>query len=109
MDIFDLNSTEEREMMPGLHVKMMHSKNMTLAFWRIEKGAVLPEHDHPHEQIATINKGELELTVDGDVKVLTAVMVATIPGGASHSAVALTDCEMVDAFAPVREDLKQGN
>jgi quercetin dioxygenase-like cupin family protein len=66
----------------------------------------LPSHAHPHEQLTTVLSGELELTVGGEVRVLRAGMVAFIPGGVPHSARALTACEVMDVFHPVRDDYR---
>ena len=65
MSFLDLDEIEQREQIPGYHVRMVHSATMTFAHWSIEAGAVLPEHSHPHEQVATILEGEFELTIAG--------------------------------------------
>ena len=77
---------------------------MTFAYWRVEPGAAVPEHDHPHEQVVNMLEGELALTVAGEEMLLRAGDVVTIPGGVRHSARALTDdCRVLDVFSPVRE------
>ena len=48
-----------------------------------------------------------ELTIEGETQVLMAGCVGVIPGGAMHSGRALTDCRIIDAFHPVREDYRQ--
>ena len=50
--------------------------------------------------------GELELMVDGTRHTLRAGDVYAIPGNVTHSARALTDCRVLDVFAPVREDYR---
>ncbi len=95
-----------QELMPGFKGKLMHMETMTIAYWEIDKGSVLPEHHHPHEQTANVISGELELTVGGETRVLTFGEVATIPGDVPHSGKALTDCVVIDVFSPVREDYR---
>lgn len=102
----DINSIKLQEPLPGLKVRFVHSKNMTLAFWQIDEGAVLPNHNHPHEQVSMVTKGEFELTIDSDTQVVKPGMVAVIPSNAFHSAKALTYCEVTDVFYPIREDYK---
>ena len=88
----------------GLNGKIVHTSAATIVFWKIDEGALLPEHDHPQEQIAYVDKGELELTVAGVVHVLKPGMVLVIPGGTRHSARAITAVEMTDVFTPGRDD-----
>lgn len=95
-----------REVVPGFHGQFVHGEQVTLAHWQIDKGAILREHAHPHEQITWVLEGRLSLTVGGETRVLEAGGVAVIPGGVLHSGQALTPCRVVDAFYPVREDYR---
>jgi quercetin dioxygenase-like cupin family protein len=61
-------------------------------------------HQHVHEQITYIIEGELSMIIDGQSCLLTQGMYHVIPSGTLHSAVAKTDCKVIDAFSPVRED-----
>jgi quercetin dioxygenase-like cupin family protein len=79
---------------------------MTLAYWDIDEGAVLPEHGHVHEQVAQVIEGEFSLTVEGQTARLGPGLVAVIPSGARHSGRALTRCRIIDAFSPVRDDYR---
>ena len=62
---------------------------MTFAWWRIDEGAEVPEHSHPHEQVVNVLEGELSLTIAGEEHVLHAGDVVAIPGGVRHAARAL--------------------
>jgi quercetin dioxygenase-like cupin family protein len=106
MPFLNLHELEEKQIAPGFRGRFVHSESMTFAYWDIEAGAVLPEHSHPHEQVASIIEGELELTVNGEAKVLRpgSVAVAIIPSDATHSGRAITSCRVIDVFYPVRED-----
>lgn len=90
----------------GLTGTIAHGTGMTLASWSFSSGTSLPEHTHPHEQIALVVEGELQLTIDGTPYHLKAGDTAVIPGDVPHAARALTACRVVDAFQPVREDLQ---
>ncbi|MCF6278097.1 MAG: cupin domain-containing protein [Anaerolineales bacterium] len=106
MPFITLSAIEEKEPVPGFHGRFVHSENNTCAYWRIEEGATLPEHAHPHEQVTTVTEGQLSLTVGGETRVLDAGTVAVIPGGVPHSGRAGTNCRVVDIFYPVREEYR---
>ncbi|MEA1981058.1 MAG: cupin domain-containing protein [candidate division Zixibacteria bacterium] len=106
MTFYNLDNIEERELIPGFRVKMIHTKNMTMAYWKIRAGSILPEHSHVHEQVTNIIKGELELSIDGVKRVLIPGHPAVIPSEVLHEGKAITDCEVIDIFYPIREDYK---
>lgn len=106
MTVHELESLPERELWPGFVAKMVHSETMTLAFWRIEAGAELPEHEHPHEQVLHLMEGSLELTIEGETARLEPGAVAVIPSNARHGARTLRACRILDVFHPVREDYR---
>lgn len=106
MGFINLSDIEEKELVPGLHVRFVHTQNMTLAYWDIEAGAAMPEHSHRHEQVVNVIEGEVEYTLGGEVKIMKKNEVAVIPGNVLHSGKAVTDCKLIDVFYPVREDYK---
>jgi quercetin dioxygenase-like cupin family protein len=106
MAFIALENIEPREIVPGYRARFVHGDNLTLAYWEVDPGAELPEHSHPHEQIANVLEGEFELIVDGEKRVLVPGQVAVIPGNLPHSGRALTACRLLDAFQPAREDYR---
>jgi len=102
----DLNSIEEKEIIPGFFVRFVHSENMTIAYWNIKAGSSLPAHSHTHEQVASIIEGEFELTVDANLHLLKPNDVFVIPSEVPHSGKAITDCKIIDTFYPVRKDYR---
>lgn len=107
MTIVDLSQIEEREIVPGFHARFLHSEHMTLAYWRIEAGASLPEHAHPHEQVTNLLEGEFEFEVDGALSTLRPGSAVVIPGNVRHQGRALSDCRILDIFYPVRDDYRR--
>ena len=101
-----LDDLPEKEIVPGFHARFVHSENMTLAYWRIEAGAALPQHAHPHEQVLNLLEGEFEATVAGETFHLTPGSVSVIPGNVPHSGKALTACRIIDVFYPVRSEYR---
>ena len=104
MPYIDLNHIDSKEIIPGYRAVFVHSDNVTLAYWTIERGAEMPEHHHPHEQVANVIEGAFELTMEGETKRLQPGTVAVIPSNAVHSGTAITDCRILDVFYPIRED-----
>jgi quercetin dioxygenase-like cupin family protein len=101
-----LSDRPEKEPVPGYKVRFVHGEHMTLAYWRIEAGAVLSPHSHPHEQVSSVIEGKLELTIEGETRILGPGSVGVIAPNARHAARAITDCRVIDAFYPVREDYR---
>lgn len=106
--VFDWDKVPESEPIPGFHGRVVHSDSMTFVLWRIDAGARLPEHAHIHEQVAFVLEGTFEITVEGETRQMRPGLVGTIPSNARHSGRAVTDCRILDAFQPVREDYRDG-
>ncbi|WP_119067118.1 cupin domain-containing protein [Aggregatilinea lenta] len=101
-----LSDQKAREIVPGFYGKFVHTDRMTVSYWTIDAGALLPEHRHPHEQITTVIEGQLELTVAGETQVLGPLEIAVIPGDTVHAGRAVTDCLVIDVFQPARDDYR---
>ncbi|HEX9653067.1 MAG TPA: cupin domain-containing protein [bacterium] len=106
MPIIQLDQREEREIVPGFKARFVHTNNVTLAYWQIKAGSALPQHSHHHEMVVNVIDGKLELTIDGESQIIEPGRIAIIPSHVRHSARALTDCQVIDVFYPVREDYK---
>lgn len=106
MPFVSTDNLDRSEELPGFLGAFLHSDNMTVASWSVEAGSTFPEHAHPHEQISIVVEGEFELTLDGETDVLEPGRIAVIPADAPHSGRAVTDCEIIDVFSPVREDYR---
>jgi len=106
MPFIQLDNQPLREIFPGFEVHFVHSANLTFAHWKIKAGAHLPKHAHPHEQVVNMIDGEFELTIAGETRRLGPASVAIIPSNTPHSGRAITDCRIIDAFYPIREDYR---
>lgn len=95
-----------KEIFKGFHARLVHTGKMTIAHLRIDAGAALPEHHHPHEQVTNVLSGEWEMTVGGETQLCTAGTSVVIPSNTPHSGRALTECIVIDVFQPEREDYK---
>ncbi|RYY56279.1 MAG: cupin domain-containing protein [Chitinophagaceae bacterium] len=95
-----------RELVPGINGYYRHGAAMTLGLVLIDKGTSLPMHQHPHEQITYMIKGELEMQIGDETVLLTPGSVQVIPSNVLHGATAHSDCELIDVFNPIREDYR---
>ena len=102
----NLATIASKEIMPGLHGKLVHTKTMSLVFWEVEKDAAVPEHHHVHEQIMHVMEGEFEFTLNGETKVYRSGDIVPIASNVPHSGRAITPCKLMDVFSPVREEYK---
>lgn len=93
------------DMLPGIRRQTIATgEKGVLVKFMLAAGAVIPPHQHLHEQMGYLLSGRLEFTVDDQVDVAVAGDSWTIPGGAMHSVIVLAEAELVEWFAPVRED-----
>jgi len=83
-------------------------KNEMLVYFKLQKGAVIPEHHHPSEQITYILKGHVIVYSSGKEFHLKSGDVLAIPPNVPHRFVALEDTIDIDVFSPIREDWLKG-
>lgn len=102
----NLTTIPSKEIMPGYHGKMIHTENMSIAFWEVEEGAEVPEHSHMNEQVMQVLEGTFEFTLEGDTKEYLPGDLVVIAPYKKHSGKALTPCKLMDVFSPVREEYK---
>jgi quercetin dioxygenase-like cupin family protein len=106
MPIVKIASLSARQILPGAAGRYVHTEKMTLGVVDLDAGAVVPPHQHPHDQFSYVLDGRVEFTVGTEKNVMETGTCAVIPGGTPHSARALTACRILDTFAPVRDDYR---
>jgi quercetin dioxygenase-like cupin family protein len=89
----------------GISAQFVTGSRIMFSFVRLAPGAVMPAHNHRHEQLGYVIEGSMKLTIDQEERDLQPGEAYTIPGGVTHSAVAGPNGSFVlDAFSPPRED-----
>ncbi|MBI2355032.1 MAG: cupin domain-containing protein [Deltaproteobacteria bacterium] len=89
----------------GIEMKTLAYGDKTLMVeFLLQRGSTLPLHTHPHEQTGYLVKGQVRLTIDGEVHEVMPGDSWCIPGGARHGAEIVADSVAVEVFSPVRED-----
>lgn len=105
MDFAEVHSVKAVEMKPGiLRRTLVHKDRMLLVHWEIKGGVRFGEHSHPYEQAGYVLRGSLDLFVAGEWRRLTPGSSYIVASGARHDAHVLEDCEILDAFSPVRAE-----
>jgi quercetin dioxygenase-like cupin family protein len=93
-----------QEIVPGFFARTEHGKQMTVVYWSVQKGSILPAHSHAHEQVSNFIDGEFELTVNGVTKIMQAGDLKIIKSNETHSGRAISDCKIIDVFYPSRHE-----
>src|SRR5690348_6716581 len=104
MTCTNLDDLPVKSPFPGWRGKFIRSAGMTFVYWDVPAGTVLPEHSHPHEQVAHTFEGEFEIVVDGVAQVLRPGSVSIIPPNAVRAGRALTACTISNVPPPVGQD-----
>ena len=103
-----LASVPEEAITDKIRRRVVSGKQGTLVYWRMKAGAHAAAHKHPHEQFVFMIKGAMDFRIGNEKRTMKAGDVAVIPGGVEHEGFFPEDTEVVDFFAPVREDFLTG-
>ena len=101
-----IKNSKPKELVPGITGYYAHGSNMTFGYVELKEGSCVPLHKHINEQITYILEGQLDMIIGDNPFSLTPGMYFVIPSKTIHSAVAITDCKVIDAFSPLREEYK---
>ncbi len=92
---------------PTLGRKLVSGKRVMISHVYLDKGSVVPRHQHDNEQITYILRGTLRFWIGEDESEVVDVRegeVLHIPSNVWHKAEALEDTLDVDVFSPPRQD-----
>jgi len=79
-----------------------------VVWWSIGAGVHVEPHSHANEQIVWMLKGKMEFRLGSEQRVCGPGDVVVIPGGMEHEAWFREDTEVIDFFAPPRDDFLLG-
>ena len=107
MSFFTVNDLPATEMLPGVARRTVYLEHAMMTFFDFEPGSIVPQHEHPHEQITYVVQGAMEFTLGDEVMVLRAGDGVCCPSGVPHGAVVLDEPTVApDAWHPLREEYK---
>jgi quercetin dioxygenase-like cupin family protein len=102
---YQVDAIREVPLLEGISARFITGSRIMFSFVRLAPGAVMPDHNHPHEQLGYVLEGSLVLNLAGDERTPQAGEAYAIPGGVTHRAVGGPDgCLALDAFNPPREE-----
>ena len=90
---------------PGVTMNMLAGARGMLNWVRIEPGATVPTHSHPHEQLGFVLEGSIILRIGDETREIGPSTCYVIPGGVEHEGTGGPDgCLVMDVFSPPRQD-----
>jgi quercetin dioxygenase-like cupin family protein len=99
----------EDRLIGGIRRRIVTGEKVMLGRLYLPKGAAVPAHRHPNEQITHVLTGALRFVVEGREVVVRGGETLHIPANAEHSAQALEETDEIDAFSPIRTDWLDGS
>lgn len=101
----DASERTSLDLAPGASTKTFWGENILLSMVTIEPNSLVPNHTHPHEQAGILVEGEMEMGIDGEVRVLKPGDMYIIPGNVEHYAKTGDQlAKALDIFSPVRAE-----
>ncbi|MFB6086725.1 MAG: cupin domain-containing protein [Halodesulfurarchaeum sp.] len=105
MDHVRQAAVETAEPIEGVKLRLLATgEGANVQRYRIESGGAVPEHNHPHEQLGYLMRGELTFVVDGEEIVVEAGDSYRLAGNEPHAVEnrGETVAEGIDVFSPPR-------
>ncbi len=103
-----LASVPEEQITEKIGRRVISGKRGTLVYWRMKAGAHVAAHQHLQEQFVWVISGSIRFRIGAEARTVEPGDIAVIPGGVEHEAFFPEDTEVIDFFAPVREDFLTG-
>lgn len=83
---------------------LVYGEKTLMSEFRLEQGAQLTRHSHPHEQTGYLVSGALRLTIGTDHYEVRPGDSWCIPADVEHQAEAVEQAVVIEVFAPLRKD-----
>lgn len=93
------------EMDDRIKLRSVSGERLLVAKYKLEAGATVAQHQHPHEQVICVLSGRIDFEISGEPYLLEADDVVHIPSNVSHGGTAVEDTITIEAFSPPRPDL----
>lgn len=105
--IFRGNEAKVAEPAQGIIRRMLAcGERCQIIEFRLKKGARIPSHKHPHEQIGFLEKGRFKIVIGDKEYVVGEGDGYWVEPNVEHVVEVLEDSIAIDVFSPPREDFK---
>lgn len=103
--LVDLADIAPIQVWENVQARRIQGDQLTVAVVELSPNAVVPEHQHPHEQNGMVLQGEARWRIGDEERLLTAGGTWQVKGNVPHAVVAGPEgAVLIDVFAPIRSD-----
>ena len=89
----------------GISGRVIEGERMTLALVELEANGTVPVHQHEHEQMGILIRGQVTFTVGDETRTFEPGGTWIVPSMTPHGALTGPDgATVVEVFNPIRED-----
>jgi quercetin dioxygenase-like cupin family protein len=99
-----LRNLPEEKITDKISRRVLTGDREMIVWWSMKAGAHAAAHAHPHEQVFWVLSGAMDFRLGSERKLCGPGDVGVIPGGVEHEGWFPEDTEVIDVFAPPRED-----
>lgn len=107
--VYDFENSKIETLSDTIARQFVMGGQTMLVKWILKKGAHIPLHFHPNEQVTWITEGSVEVHSQGKIFKIKAGEVIIFPPHVPHEFFALEDTIDIDFFTPVRGDWLTSN
>jgi quercetin dioxygenase-like cupin family protein len=101
-------SIPEEQISDKISRRILAGDQAMIVWWSVKAGVHVATHSHPNEQIVWMLKGKMEFRIGTERMMCGPGDLAVIPAGVEHEGWFREDTEVIDVFAPPREDFLTG-
>ena len=100
-----MNENPWIELAPGIRRRTItHGATMYQMIAELEAGSIMPEHQHPQEQIMHIISGRMKVNAGSDSRELGPGESIYLAGNVPHGVETLEKTIVLDTFSPPRDE-----
>src|SRR5882724_5671977 len=104
-DQWNWAEVNSEELADGIKRQMIVGENLMICRLTIAPNVVTPAHDHFHEQMTMVERGQVRFIIGEDEVIAGSGDILFFPSGCWHGATMLDEeVVLIDIFTPIRED-----